>query len=266
MKLLRLIVVTLIAIAVAGIAGVTVFQRSLEYLPHTEVVAPTQIGVSVQRIRTIDGETLIAWYLPAPKGAPIFLFFDGNGGAPEFWTARWKAIADGGAGFLAVYYRGYSGSTGHPTEAGLHEDAREGYDWLKAHGYKPSDIVIEGFSLGTGVAVRLATEREARALILEAPFASAADAGQERFPFLPVHLLMWDQFKSRDYIGKVHMPLFVAHGDADSVVPYKEGQALFALANEPKEFVTMPGSNHTTMVDDGLFPHIWAFLAKHPGQ
>ncbi len=75
---------------------------------------------------------------------------------------------------------------------------------------------------------------------------------------------MWDQFRSRDYIGKVHVPVLIAHGDHDSVVPYRQGQRLFALANEPKEFVTMPGSDHTTMVHDGLYAHIWAFLDEHP--
>jgi fermentation-respiration switch protein FrsA (DUF1100 family) len=266
MKILRRAALVLLALIALPLGGLTACQRSLLYFPRTDVVAPDIPGIEVVRIDTEDGERLIAWYLPPPEGAPIFLFFDGNGGRPEAWSRRWHLIQDGGAGFLAVYYRGYSGSTGHPTEAGLHTDARAGYDWLIAHGYLAHDIVIHGLSLGTGVAVKLASEHSARALILEAPYAAAVDVASERFPFLPISVIMQDQFRSRDWIGDVHMPVLIAHGDADSVIPFAQGEQLFALANEPKTFVRMPGSDHTTLPRDGLYEHIWTFLDQHPPE
>src|SRR5262249_33104414 len=127
-----------------------------------------------QHIRTEDGETLVGWYLP-PKttnGArgPVFLFFDGNAGRPDVWEHRYRHIEEGGGGFLYLSYRGFSGSTGAPNEAGLYVDARAGYDWLIALGYTASDIVIDGYSLGAGPAAHLAAERPARALVLEAPY------------------------------------------------------------------------------------------------
>jgi hypothetical protein len=264
LKIIRNVALAVVAFIVLGLGGLTIFQRQLLYHPSQEIASPTVAGVSAERIATSDGESLVAWWLPPPPGALVFLFFDGNGGRPEAWTRRWREIAEVNAGFLAVYYRGYSGSTGHPTEAGLHEDARAGYDWLIAHGIAPRQIVIEGFSLGTGVAVRLATERPARALVLEAPFTSTADVAATEFPFLPVHLMMSDQYRSRDFIGKVHMPVLVAHGDHDQTIPFEEGRELFSLANEPKEFVRMPGSDHMTLVKDGVYHRIWAFLALHP--
>jgi fermentation-respiration switch protein FrsA (DUF1100 family) len=257
-----LVLLALFALPVAGLAAC---QNSLLYFPRTEIVAPEQPGIEVVHIGTADGERLVAWYMPAPEGGPVFLFFDGNGGRPEAWGRRWTRIAEGGAGFLAVYYRGYSGSTGRPSEAGLHSDARAGYDWLIANGYEPRDIVIHGLSLGTGVAVRLASERPARALILESPFTAAVDVAQLRFPVLPVGLIMRDQFRSRDWIGDVRMPVLIGHGDADSVIPFEQGRHLFELANEPKRFVRMPGSDHVTLTRDGFYEHIWAFLAEHPG-
>lgn len=266
MTLIPRAALALLALLALPLAGLSACQGSLMYFPRSEIVAPEIEGVEAVRIATEDGESLVAWHLAPSEGEPIFLFFDGNGGRPEAWTNRWRRIAEGGAGFLAVYYRGYSGSTGRPDERGLHLDARAGYDWLIAHNYQPRDIVIHGLSLGSGVAVKLASERPARALILEAPYSAAVDVAAERFPFLPVSLIMRDQFRSRDWIGQVRMPVLIAHGDADSVIPFEQGERLFALANEPKTFVRMSGSDHVTLTRDGLYDHVWRFLEQHPPE
>lgn len=249
----------------APVAALATFQRSLIYHPHLEEVAPNFPQTQAVRIQTEDGERLVAWYRAPLEGRPVFLFFDGNGGRPQIWGGRWRRIAESGAGFLAVYYRGYSGSTGHPTERGLHLDALAGYDWLSANGYEPRDIVIHGFSLGSGVATRLASERPARALILEAPFTGVDDvvAG---FLTPAAGVLVRDSFRSRDWIGQVHMPVLIVHGDRDTVIPFAQGERLYELANEPKQFVRMPGSDHATLVRDGIYPHIAAFLSRYPAE
>lgn len=257
--------IALIALALlaALYLGARQYALSILYQPSAAVVAPSLRGVSAERIETSDGETLVAWYTRPQPGQPIFLFFDGNGGAPELWDVRWRAITGHGAGFLAVYYRGYSGSTGSPSERGLITDARAGYDWLIAQGYRPSDIVIHGFSLGSAVAVQLAAERPARALILEAPMTGIDDIARAHAPggFTG---FMRDTFKSREFIPRVTAPVLIAHGDADHVIPFAQGEAMFALAHEPKLFVRMPGGDHTTLPRDGLYDHIWPFLDSHP--
>jgi fermentation-respiration switch protein FrsA (DUF1100 family) len=253
------------AIIVSPIVALASCQSAFIYHPHREQVAPNYQGVEAVRIDTEDGERLVAWYLRPQHGQPVFLFFDGNGGRPHIWGGRWRRIAESGAGFLAVYYRGYSGSTGTPSERGLHLDARAGYDWLIANGYEANDIVIHGFSLGSGVAVRLASERPARALILEAPFTGVDDVAAVHFTRLS-SLLIRDRFRSRDWIGSVRMPVLIVHGDADTVIPFTQGERLYALANEPKHFVRMPGSDHATLVRDGIYLHITAFLAQHPAE
>lgn len=257
-----LILAALYALAVGAIA---LNQRALIYHPHSEVVAPDIDGVEAVTLETPDGERLVAWWRAPPEGGPVFLFFDGNAGQPQRWGDRWEKIIDGGAGFLAVYYRGFSGSTGHPSEQGLYTDARAGYDWLIAHGFAPRDIVIHGLSLGSGVATHLASERPARALILEAPFTSVVDAARERMPWLPGFVVS-ERFMSREAIRRVRMPVLIAHGDADSTIPFHEGQALFALANEPKRFERFPGGEHITLTDEGLYERIWPFLAAYPSQ
>lgn len=253
------------AIVVLPIVALASCQNSFIYHPQREEVAPNYPKVEAVRIDTEDGERLVAWYLRPHPGQPVFLFFDGNGGRPHIWGGRWRRIAESGAGFLAVYYRGYSGSTGAPSERGLHLDARAGYDWLTAHGYGPSDIVIHGFSLGSGPAVKLASERPARALILEAPFTGVDDVAAGLVTPL-VASLVRDRYRNRDWIGDVHMPVLIVHGDADTVVPFVQGERLYALANQPKQLVRMPGSDHATLVRDGIYPHITAFLAQHPAE
>jgi uncharacterized protein len=268
MKRWRILV--LIALLIAAAFAVLALsagriQHSLTYFPTRTIVAPTQAGVSAVRIRTEDGETLVGWWLPPPPGGPVILFFDGNGGRPEAWAGRWAQIADGGAGFLALYYRGYSGSTGVPSEPGLYIDARAGYDWLTEQGFTPRDIVIHGFSLGSAVAVRLASERPARALVLEAPLTGIDDVAVRHYSPMAAWF-MPERFASRDYIGRVHMPVLIVHGDADEVVAFELGERLFAMANQPKQFVRIAGAHHTDLADGGLYDHLWPFLAQHPPE
>lgn len=251
----------LIGFYLLACAGLFFAQRSLMYFPAPGRTAPNvpQFAIQELQLATPDGETLIAWYLPPQPGKPVLLTFTGNGASLAMEEGRWRRIGEAGVGFMAVAYRGYSGSTGHPTEAGLHIDARTGYDWL-AKRHPASDIVIYGHSLGAGVAVRLAAERPARALILEAPFAAAVDMAAERYPFIPARLLMRDPFVSRQWIKQVHEPVMIIHGDHDSVIPFAQGQALFAAANRPKVFVQMIGSDHNTLTRDGTYDLTWAFL------
>jgi uncharacterized protein len=245
----------------AVVAVACTFQRSLLYFPDPRLYAPDPAGPAMQvvRLKTRDGETLIAWFLPPKAGEPVILHFGGNGDSLIGQEDRWRQIASAGVGVLAVAYRGYSGSSGHPTEAGLHADAEAAYAWLAAR-YPPSDIVIMGHSLGTGVATPLAAEHPARALILESPFTSAVDVGAARMTWLPVGLLMWDRFESRKTIGKVRAPVLIVHGDRDEVIDYRYGRELFALANQPKTFVRIPGGMHNDLPEHGLYAVVWRFL------
>jgi fermentation-respiration switch protein FrsA (DUF1100 family) len=258
-----LVPVVLLYVTLAGLLYFN--QRGLMYFPQAERVVPDAGGPAIQvvEITTRDGERLVGWWLPPVEGQPTLLFFNGNAAGLGDQRGRWLRIADQGVGFLAIGYRGYDGSTGAPTEAGLHEDARAAYDWLAAR-TDPADVVIHGFSLGTGVATRLASEQPARALILEAPYTSTADVAARNYPWLPVRWLMKDQYRSADIIDRVAMPVFILHGDGDEVIPYDMGRSLYDRAPAPKQFVRMIGSNHNTLVRDGGYDHIWRFLGLTP--
>ncbi len=256
---LATVVVAIYAICV----GILYFdQRKILYAPTPGAEAPDIAGVPIRdvAIHTPDGQTLEGWYSAPQPGKPVFLFLHGQGSTLELGKWRYTRMHKEGVGFLALAYRGYSGSTGSPTEAGLLIDGLAGYDWLKSQGVRDQDIVIHGHSLGTGVATYIATQRPARALILEAPFTAASDVAAGRYPFMPVALLMKDKFLSRERIKAVHMPVLVIHGDRDHVIPFAEGQRLFDLANEPKTFVHMHGSEHNTLTSDGAYAYYWRFL------
>ena len=256
-----------VTVYLAVIGAMFFMQRSLLYYPVEAGASPDPDGPSIQvvQIDTADGEQLVGWWLPAEGDKPTILFFNGNAAGLAVQEGRWRRIADRGVGFLAIGYRGYDGSTGRPTEAGLHRDAAAAYEWLTAR-VEPSRIVVHGFSLGSGVAVRLASERAVGAVVLEAPYTSTVDVAAKAYPWAPVSLLMLDQYRSRDIIDRIDAPLLVIHGDADEVVPFEQGWALYQMAEAPKAFVRMVGSNHNTLTRDGGYNHIWRFLDIPPGS
>src|ERR1700704_6625340 len=159
---------------------------------------------------------------------------------------RFRALTADGTGLVALSYRGYGGSSGSPTEAGLIKDAEAAYAFTVAR-YAPARIVVWGESLGTGVAVALAAEKPVGHVVLQSPFSSAADVGAERYWFVPVRLLMKDQFRSDLRIGKVAAPVLVLHGDQDQVVPFALGERLYWLINSPKRLVAFPGAGHNDL-------------------
>jgi fermentation-respiration switch protein FrsA (DUF1100 family) len=163
---------------------------------------------------------------------------------------------------LALCYRGYGGSSGHPTEKGLLLDARAAYDFAAAH-VAPKRIVLFGESLGTGVAVALAAERPAGALILDAPFTSAADIGASAYPYVPVRWLIRDAFRSDERIANVSAPLLVLHGERDRIVPIRFGEKLFALARGPKRMARFPDGGHVDLDQYGAMDEVATFLAEH---
>jgi uncharacterized protein len=247
----------------AVVAMVYSSQRSMQYPASarvTDVIEAQLAGFEDIIVETADGETLRGFWKPPEAGRALTLYFHGNGGSLWNRRERARALAEEGRGVLLVSYRGYSGSTGTPTEEGLHKDARAAYAFATAH-VEPGRIALYGESLGSGVAVRLAAENPIGALILDAPFTSAADVAAIVYPYIPVRLLMHDQYRSIDHIERVDAPILVMHGDADRVIPFFQGEALYEAAPEPKAFVAFPGSGHSTLLEDGGIVHVRALLA-----
>jgi uncharacterized protein len=232
---------------VGAVAALYVFQRDLLYRPpKTFRTAPAAAGLPEAKEDTLltqDGEKVIVWSVLPREGKKVVLFFHGNGDTLALRVPRLHAVIADGTGLVALSYRGYAGSTGHPTERGLILDAVASYEYAAAR-YAPERLVVWGFSLGTGPAVALASERPIGKLILEAPYTSTADVAASDLPFIPVRLLMKDQFHSDERIESVHVPLLIMHGERDPGISIRFARRLFGLANEPKRFVTFSEGGH----------------------
>ena len=242
----------LIAAGYLGMLALLYFaQRALLYLPSRSVADPAAFGLSpeIRLIKTRDGETLRAWWFAPSAGRPVILYFHGNGGGLDGPHERFKRFLASGDGVLAVEYRGYPGSSGKPTEAGLILDGEAGYAEALSLGADPKRLVVFGESLGSGVAVALAATHPVGALVLDSPFTSTVDVAADRYWMFPVRTLMRDTFHSDERIADVHAPLLIVHGTADWTVPVRFGERLFALANEPKRFILVPGAGHLALSD-----------------
>lgn len=258
-----------LAVAMASYLIILVFmylqQRNLQYFPGRQAMGPAEhglTGVTEHRIATHDGETIVLWYAEASPGLPTVLFFHGNAGDLSGRAARMAFYQAQGFGALFLSYRGYGGSTGTISEQGFMTDARAAHDFLVQRGVSPAQIAVVGESLGTGVAVQLAAEREVGALALEAPFTAAVDVAAEIYWWLPVRLLMKDTYVSRDFILAVDAPLLLQHGDADRVIPVEQGRRLFDLANAPKQLVILPGEGHDVIGTPGVWAREVAFFRE----
>ncbi|WGD51714.1 alpha/beta hydrolase [Bradyrhizobium sp. CB1650] len=232
---------------VASLVLLYVKQREMLFpIPTAERTPPAAAGFPAAEehlLTTSDGEKVIVWHAPAKPGRPVILYFHGNGDHLAGLVGRFKAMTGDGSGLVALSYRGYAGSSGAPNEQGLLRDAAAAYGFTTAR-YAAERIVAWGFSLGTGVAIAIASEHPVGKLILEAPYTSTADVAAPLFRFVPVRLLMRDQFRSDERIAGITAPILIMHGTNDPTIPIALGERLFALAGEPKRFVRLRGGGH----------------------
>ncbi len=209
----------------------------------------------------------------------LAILFHGNGGNRAGRGGWYRLLARLGIDVLAVDYRGYGDSDGSPSEAALHEDADATWSYaVETLGYRPSEIMIVGESLGGGVAVQLASRccqagTSPHSLILVSTFSSMLEVACLHYPWLPVRWLLIDTYRSDLAIPKVDCPVLQFHGDQDEIVPIASGQKLFTLAQDrsssgvPKRWVVMPGIGHNDVLyqnSEQLFQEIgrWKELSR----
>ncbi|WP_407527698.1 alpha/beta hydrolase [Methylobacterium oryzisoli] len=193
------------------------------------------------RIPTADGETLHALWRPPAPGCGVVVTFHGNASVPESHAARFVRAPWQGWGVLAVAYRGYAGSTGRPSEAGLLADGRAALAAAQARA-PGAPLLLHGHSLGAALAVAMAAAHPHLGLYLEAPFDSMIAMARLHFPYLPAALLR-DTYRSDRLIGAVAGPILIVHGDADPVIPTKFGWRLAQAAPAGTRFRVVPGDH-----------------------
>ncbi len=258
---LLLILPLVAALGYLALLGLMYFsQRALLYPGANAAFAPVaqaEWGEKIS-IATPDGETLHALYSNGDPGKPSVLFFLGNADYVGNYRFLAEALVARGIGLLAVSYRGYAGSTGSPTEEGLLTDGLAAFDWLSAQ--TGGEIVLLGQSLGSGVAVNAAAQRPAAGVILVSAYLSVLSLAQTHYPFLPVALLIKDSFRSDLRIGEVRQPKLFIHGRLDNIVPLSSGEALHAIAPEPKEILVYDAYGHNDLWNEGMTGEIIRFV------
>jgi hypothetical protein len=219
----------------------------LIFLPDPLVGEPPA-GFRDEWITTEDGVRLHAWRAPARDGHATLVWSHGNAGNISSRAEPMAELAARGLGVLAYDYRGYGRSAGRPSEAGVYRDARAAYDAERAHGTPPERIVCFGESLGGAVSIDLATQRPCAGVAVVATFTSLAPVARVHYGPLAAAVL-GTRFDSLTKVRALRVPILVAHGDRDEIVPFAFGAELCAAAPEPKRFVRIAGAGHNDVLE-----------------
>jgi hypothetical protein len=216
--------------------------------PGPESVA----GADSVFLHAADGTRLHAWHVKGAPGAPLVLYFGGNGESVS-WMASEVQHRAPGIGWLVVDYRGYGSSEGSPSEKALVGDALLWH--AEAAKRAPSSrIYLFGRSLGSGVAVQLAAARPVDGVIAVAPYDSVVELGRHHYPYLPVRWLLKHRFESVQHAPGIAAPLLCLVAGRDEIIPIVHSKRLYDAWKGPKRWVELPGAGHNS-TDDA--PEFW---------
>jgi len=239
------------------------FQRNLLYYPSENNYSGDRLTVPIEKvkIKTQDNIELLSWYHKKNvSDYKTILFLHGNAGSLEDRIYKLNFLGNLDVNFLIIAWRGYSGSSGKPSEFGLYQDAKSALNWLNSKGITDDKIVLYGESLGTSVAIEVGQNRNFAGIILEAPFTSMIDIGKKHYPFFPVKLLLKDKYVSKNKIKNIKSPVLVMHGKEDKIVPFYMGKKIYDLANQPKFKYFPDDDDHMMNFDENLINEIHLFL------
>lgn len=240
---------TLVKFAVAAsllyvvIAILAYWQQERLFYPAPPPSAEIPAGFELATYATEDGLELSAGYRASENGTPTLLYFHGNGADWQSSAAATDRLTAERYGVLAAEYRGYGGNPGTPGEQGFYADGRAAIAFLAAQGVSPANIVLVGNSIGSGTAVQIATEIDAKALVLISPFANLRQLVGEKIAWLPTSLLLRDTYDNVGKIGAVEEPVLILHGDVDTLIPLAHSTSLERAQPEAK-LVEFAGIGH----------------------
>jgi fermentation-respiration switch protein FrsA (DUF1100 family) len=251
------VLTSLLAVAIVLYAGFLLLLRLAEprlvYAPgpsRTLTPPPPALGLGPERVefQAADGVPLVAWVIRAPAGpgGRWLLMCHGNGGnlSEAGRPLHYAGLRALGLSLLAFDYRGYGESGGSPSEAGLYRDADAAWRFLTdTLGVPPDRIVVFGHSLGSAVAIELATRVHPAGLILDGALSSVIERAQEAYPFVPVRWIARSRYPSIERIGRLTLPKLFLHARADEVIPFAHGRRLYQAAPPPKAFVPLSGGH-----------------------
>lgn len=254
-------VASIIVVYGGAVAWFAVNESSFLYFPEkTLETSPEEFGIVYGEVRipSTDSVQLVGWIVPSADTSTLWLLYlHGNAGnvGMRGYVEHYAQLHKLGLNILTVDYRGYGESSGNPTEQGIYDDARAGYEYLRSAQHVPPErIVVYGYSLGSAIAVDLVSKVPSAGLIVEGSFTSIPDVGQEHYPYLPVRMVARSRFASSVKIGSITGPKLFIHARDDHTIPIRFGRELFDFAPEPKTFLEVKGGHENAHnVDARLF-------------
>ena len=211
------------------------YQRKLLYHPsENNYLDENSLTHKIEKISIKSENDLIGWYYFKNKNYKTLLFFHGNAGKLDNRVYKLNELSRLDVNYLIVAYRGFSGNKGNPSEKGLYMDSLAAKKWLNNIGVEDESIILYGESLGTAVAVNLASENKFAGIILESPFTSMVKLAKKYYPYLPVKILLKDKYESEKKLRGINTPILVMHGEQDTIVPFEMGKRIYEISLQPK--------------------------------
>jgi len=266
MKYLYFTVSSIIIAYIVVIIFVYFYQRNLLYHPSENNYQNDTIQFNYQEIfiKVNDEIKLKSWIINKDlKNFKTLVFFHGNAGDLSNRIYKLNELDKLDINILLISWRGFSGNEGYPTEKNLYEDAEAAIKWLNKKKVSNSQIILYGESLGTGVAVEIASKNNFNSIILESPFTSIENSAKIYYPYLPVSFLLKDRYDSISKIKKINSPILIMHGRKDDIVPFFMGKKLFEKANSPKDSYFTDIDDHMMEFNSQLLNKIKDFITKY---
>lgn len=272
----RLVLAAALALLVSGYLGAIgwLLWHEVELIFHPVTsLAPLSpdLGLEPERVqfRGRSGNDRLVWVFRARgrEPGPWVLYLHGNSAnvSSPGNVERCHQLTLLGANVVAVEYPGFGELPGQPSEEALHAAAEDGWHWLTASlDVSPEQVVVYGWSLGSGVATRLAATVPEAAVILEGAFTSVRDRAREVYPWLPVRWMLRHPFLSSAHIGQIGSPLLLLHARDDEIIPFSHGERLLAAAAGPKQLVPLAGGHivPNLVAEDAYLQSLSAFLGS----
>lgn len=230
------------------LVGVVLIQLLSIVLINRYMFHPVREGYTESLPGYVDigstNDKIAAVVLGPIHGKAAIIYCHGNAEDATSVGKRFAEFVSEGYTVASVDYPGYGLSSGSPNESGCYKVVHRLYDWLQLErGFAAHEIFVVGYSIGTGVAVELASSKKVAGLWLEAPFLSAPRIVTR------IRLLVVDPFPSHSRINRINCPVVVVHGEDDRVIPFSQGKSLYERAQEPKSLIPIPGGDHTDFAD-----------------